>query len=137
MKETLSEEVINKLFSNVGRTFVIAFEKEVFHMPTITYGKNNWQFGICPTPTSNCQVSSIAAFADLYDAIENYTDVLKKVGEKVGKKLMLIDVNSTTNAGKAANAGTLFEKEAILFKQGYKSTNGSDMIMLLVNVRQL
>ena len=91
----------------------------------------------CDAPTNNCQVGSIASFANFISLInpENYLRVFKEIITKyVMRNMILIDVRQDTPLL------STFEKifqPYIVFKKDYTSTRGSAMCMFLLDVRQI
>lgn len=89
--------------------------------------------GIVKWPTYNCQVCSYIYFIGLtHHTIGNQKKIIKDLFSKVGKRLMIIDVN-TAYENKVEN---LFPVSTHLFKNPYKNTNGSSMTMYLINIKQ-
>ncbi len=91
------------------------------------------QIGIILDNTfSNCQVFTIGNFA----AIISHTraiEMLEEAFKSTGRDLFLIDIKHDYEP----YVEKYFEKEGILFKQKYKSTNGSNMTTYMINKKHL
>jgi len=82
-------------------------------------------------PTGNCQLVSII-YAFQLASFENGAQMLKTMVSTYGKYLALCDINQRYSE----NFEKLFSnKEAILFKNNYKSSNNSSMCIYLINTK--
>lgn len=101
------------------------------------YGNND--ILVILSPTANCQIASIAG-VQLFIERKDAKEFFKKIYQAVGKKLVLIDVKADNEDYKRAfedKIDAIFEPERIIFKQFYRSTNNSKMLMYLLNIEDL
>jgi len=132
----------------------------------ITHTNNPLGFKVFTYPTNNCQVESISGIQDIIETIffRNWYDLNYfslnptsiPLEEKVNVfKQIMFEVRDAIINKKGHNCKQFlldieesylkyFEKgfinipeEFFVFKQAYASTNGSSMIMLLINMQQL
>ncbi len=91
------------------------------------------------SPTSNCQFSSISGIQHLLSRTEDTRSIFKEIFKATSKRLVLIDINTGDNyEGKyERKIEEVFKEDRIVFKQPYKSTNGSKMTMYLLNIYEL
>lgn len=90
------------------------------HSLTVVYG-----------PTCNCQMFSIRNF-DKFAALDldSAKRLLKEVCLSVGKGIVLIDIKDYIL--NSATINKLFEKAEIIVNQPYESTNGSEMVLMMI-----
>lgn len=102
-----------------------------------TYSVMNGEYDIIcyvnRSPTANCQVLTIGGVADILNHDENVVDVLREVRDRFDKPLILMDINAYNEEEALKD----IPPEAIVFKQRYDSTNGSEMIMFLINTNYI
>lgn len=100
--------------------------------------KNGNSIYVCYSPTSNCQIYSIASLNNLitpgYSFDKEYQiNVLKEV-QKVGRKLMvMLDINDKY----VDILESIWPKDMIISKILYKSTRNSDMVFYLAKTQWL
>lgn len=89
-------------------------------------------------PFGNCQVYSVAHMGDILDPWNNYSkedklQYLKEINKKAKKPQLICDIYERLST----ELEKLFTEEDIVFKQPYKSTNGSKMVMYLIKTQSL
>lgn len=82
--------------------------------------------------TGNCQLFCVAYAANLL-VFDNKRELFLQIYNKVGKPLMLIDINQFYKK----HVYKLFQSHEILIDNNYKSTNGSDMCIMVLNLRTM
>jgi hypothetical protein len=85
---------------------------------------------------NNCQISTFGGVETLFSSITTKNDIkevfsqIKQLTVLKFKKSLLFESNEST-AHKLLN---IFDKNNIIFSNPYKSTNGNDRVMTLVNI---
>lgn len=109
-------------------------------VPTYMYQVDGagWSFWVDHHPTMNCQVNSIGAFNSLLNR-NNILPILKWLRKEgiISKAQILVDVNSGSGYTYVSKIKSIFKPENIVFEQGYTSTNGSIMTMMLLKTNWL
>lgn len=80
-------------------------------------------------PTGNCQLFCVSWIMYLLRDFTNPKELLKEMARKFSKKLMLVDVNGNDREKLIALYG-----DKIILDSSYKSTNGSSMNIMIINV---
>lgn len=82
--------------------------------------------------TGNCQLFSVAYMNNLL-GFTNFVELIREIRKKVGKKLMLVDISTYYKT----NFLKYFDKSEVVMCNDYRSTNGSDMCIIVVNVQKM
>lgn len=90
-------------------------------------------FYVSMSPTLNCQMSSIAWFNNLIRNSTNPRQQLYEVHRKTFKRLTLVDFNRSL----LSKVNEIFKKDEIVQMNNYKSSNGSDMCLGIINISKL
>ena len=85
------------------------------------------------SPTLNCQMSSIAWFNNLINNSTNPRQQLYEVHRKTSKRLAIVDFNQSL----LPKVNEIFKKDEIVQMNNYKSSNGSDMCLGIINISKL
>jgi len=115
-----------------------------FSIPGDESGARNYVYGY-DAPTGSCQLFSVAYFQNIkwLDAVAklkyknkpfkiDYRPLITAIRKSVyNKNLMFVDVKSTLTPF----IKELFTKDQIISETPYKSTNGSNMVLYTINVR--
>lgn len=90
-------------------------------------------FYVNVSPTLNCQTSSIAWFNNLIRKSTNPRQQLYEVYRKTGKRLTIVDFNKFL----LSRVNEIFKEDEIVQMNNYKSSNGSDMCLGIINISKL
>lgn len=86
---------------------------------------------IAPKITGNCQLTVLGDFHKLYDASSTIKDVSRIITRYTSTRLLLLDVRSEYTSA-VERLGF-----PVLLKQGYISTNGSEMTIFILKISQI
>jgi hypothetical protein len=89
-------------------------------------------FTVTSSPTANCQVMSVSNFADIVVSSPDPIEQVREIEQFTRKPLMLVDVKERLSA----RIEEVF-KERIHLKAPYTSTNNSEMVIYLINVKNI
>lgn len=94
---------------------------------------SNTTIPVTPGFTGNCQLSIIGLMSTLIQVSTNLQEQLKQIYKKSSRKLLLCDVRSETRdqLKKKLPASSIYSE------MPYTSTNGSRMVIVLINLTQL
>jgi hypothetical protein len=114
-----------KLYTNDAAQFI---QDKCFEMTN----RGNIYFTVMPT--SNCQLAAVGSFYTLLSHPKKL-EVFKLLASLLGQNVMLIDIQLTY----AARVDELVTeaKTPVILRTPYLSTNGSNMVMFLVDIRTL
>lgn len=113
--------------------------KSVNWQPSAAYLNHNSYGGSLfgyQSPTNNCQLSIVESFATILDRHSNDETIFYitcLIQATLGRKIILLDVNDRYNE----RITKIFGKDNIIMYSPYKSTNGSNMCIMLLKTECL
>lgn len=90
----------------------------------------NYMCFLHSSPTGNCQLGALT-YANNMFAYENAREIYNQLVKLSPRPIYLLDVTNTI----ASQVDTIFKKSEIISKTPYSSTNGSQMVIYLINNR--
>lgn len=100
----------------------------------LRYNKNDYRACVFTSPTANCQLYSIGnADSILWQEKDLRLELFRLIYRNVQKKIMLLDIKPNLEL----KLLEIFNESEIISKTQYKSTNGSDMLIVLVKTQTL
>jgi len=100
---------------------------------TISSRYGNVRIYISGGPTLNCQMAVAGAFGNFLKSADNMVEQLKIIKEHVRKNILLVDIKDSY----MEYFNKKIPKELIIMISPYKSTNGSNMNICLINMKNL
>lgn len=90
-------------------------------------------FTVYISPTANCQTCSIAGFQQIFNYPNKVNSYLLNIYEYTKKKLIIIDIRQDY----LCYFDEQIDKDMVMSKSLYDSTNGSKMALIMLNISKL